>query len=78
MQPNSFTPSVLLQALVQYNEKNDVIATKFRTAWLESANADVCMATISLIGVDWSHLIAMRINLLSNTAESSIFSTKLC
>ena len=35
----SFTPRILLQALVQYNERDDVIATNLRFAWLQSANA---------------------------------------
>lgn len=35
----SFTPKVLLQALVQYNDSNDVLATNLRFSWLESANS---------------------------------------
>ncbi len=35
----SFTPNVLLQALVQYNERDDVIGTNIRFSWLQSANA---------------------------------------
>jgi len=35
----SFTPKVLLQALVQYNERDDVVATNLRFSWLQSANA---------------------------------------
>ncbi len=35
----SFTPSISLQALVQYNDHNDVIATNLRFAWLQTANA---------------------------------------
>jgi hypothetical protein len=35
----SFTPKILLQALVQYNELNDVLGTNLRFSWLRSANA---------------------------------------
>lgn len=35
----SFTPSISLQTLVQYNSRDDVIAANVRFAWLQSANA---------------------------------------
>jgi len=35
----SFTPKILLQALVQYNEFDDVVGTNLRFSWLQSANA---------------------------------------
>jgi hypothetical protein len=35
----SFTPKVLLQALVQYNDNDDLLATNLRFSWLQSANA---------------------------------------
>jgi len=35
----SFTPNVLLQALVQYNERSDTFSTNFRFSWLQSARA---------------------------------------
>jgi len=35
----SFTPRISLQTLVQYNKRDDVIATNVRLAWLQSANA---------------------------------------
>jgi hypothetical protein len=35
----SFTPKILLQALVQYNELDDFIATNLRFSWLQSANS---------------------------------------
>ena len=35
----SFTPKILLQALVQFNERDKLIATNFRFSWLSSANA---------------------------------------
>ena len=35
----SFTPKILLQALVQYNELDDVLGTNLRFSWLQSANA---------------------------------------
>jgi hypothetical protein len=35
----SFTPKVLLQALLQYNDHDDVFATNLRFSWLHSANA---------------------------------------
>ncbi len=35
----SFTPSISIQALVQYDDGSDVIATNLRFAWLQSANA---------------------------------------
>lgn len=35
----SFTPRMSLQALVQYNERDDLIATNLRFSWLQSANA---------------------------------------
>ena len=35
----SFTPSISLQTLVQYNNRDDVVAANVRFAWLQSANA---------------------------------------
>lgn len=35
----SFTPNVLLQALLQYNDRDDVVATNIRFSWIQSANA---------------------------------------
>jgi hypothetical protein len=35
----SFTPKILLQALVQYNEVSDVIGTNIRFSWLQTANS---------------------------------------
>jgi hypothetical protein len=35
----SFTPKITLQALVQYDDRNDLVATNLRLAWLQSANA---------------------------------------
>lgn len=35
----SFTPSISLQTLVQYNERDDLIATNLRFSWLQSANS---------------------------------------
>lgn len=35
----SFTTKIQLQALVQYNELDDVLSTNLRFAWLQSANA---------------------------------------
>ncbi|MDJ0656584.1 MAG: DUF5916 domain-containing protein [Xanthomonadales bacterium] len=35
----SFTPKILLQALVQYNSNDEVLATNLRFSWLQSANA---------------------------------------
>ncbi len=35
----SFTPKILLQALVQYDDRTDLIATNLRFSWLQSANA---------------------------------------
>ena len=35
----SFTPEISLQALVQYNGRDDILATNLRFAWLQSANA---------------------------------------
>jgi hypothetical protein len=35
----SFTPKISLQALIQYNELEDTVATNLRFAWLQSANA---------------------------------------
>jgi hypothetical protein len=35
----SFTPKILLQALVQYDDVNDATATNLRFSWLRSANA---------------------------------------
>ena len=35
----SFTPKILLQALVQYNDVSDVLAANLRFSWLQSANA---------------------------------------
>jgi len=35
----SFTPKILLQALVQHNESTDVLAANLRFSWLQSANS---------------------------------------
>jgi len=35
----SFTPKILLQALVQYDDRSDLIATNLRFSWLQAANA---------------------------------------
>lgn len=35
----SFTPSILLQALVQYNEVDDEVGTNIRFTWLQSGNS---------------------------------------
>ena len=35
----SFTPKILLQLLVQYNELQDVIGTNLRFSWLRTANS---------------------------------------
>jgi len=35
----SFTPKMMLQALVQYDDRDDVVAMNLRFAWLRSANA---------------------------------------
>jgi hypothetical protein len=35
----SFTPKILLQMLVQYNELDDVLGTNIRFSWLQSANS---------------------------------------
>jgi hypothetical protein len=35
----SFTPKVLLQALLQYDDRHDVTATNIRFSWLQSASA---------------------------------------
>ena len=34
----SFTPKILLQALIQYNDNDDVFGTNLRFSWLRSAN----------------------------------------
>ena len=35
----SFTPQISLQTLIQYNNRDDVVAANVRFAWLQSANA---------------------------------------
>ena len=35
----SFTPRMSLQALVQYNRRDEIVSTNIRFAWLQSANA---------------------------------------
>lgn len=35
----SFTPKILLQALVQYNDTDDVVGTNIRFSWLQSASS---------------------------------------
>jgi len=35
----SFTPKILLQALVQHNDTTDIVATNLRFSWLRSANS---------------------------------------
>jgi hypothetical protein len=34
----SFTPKILLQALLQYNDNDDVFSTNVRFSWLRTAN----------------------------------------
>jgi len=34
----SFTPKILLQALVQYNDDSDIFGTNLRFSWLRTAN----------------------------------------
>jgi len=40
----SFTPKILLQALVQYDSRNDQLGTNIRFSWLQSANAGLYLA----------------------------------
>jgi hypothetical protein len=35
----SFTPKISVQALVQYNDRDDLVATNLRFSWIQSANA---------------------------------------
>ena len=35
----SFTPIVLLQVLVQYDDRSDLVASNVRFSWLQSANS---------------------------------------
>jgi len=35
----SFSPKILLQALVQYDDRSDLVATNIRFSWLQAANA---------------------------------------
>ena len=35
----AFTPKILLQALVQYDDRSDLVGTNLRFSWLQSANA---------------------------------------
>jgi hypothetical protein len=35
----SFTPRISIQALVQYNDRDDLVATNLRFSWIQSANA---------------------------------------
>jgi len=35
----SFTPKILLQALVQYDDRTDMVATNVRFSWLQTANS---------------------------------------
>ena len=35
----SFTPKISIQALVQYNDRDDLVATNLRFSWIQSANA---------------------------------------
>jgi len=35
----SFTPKMLLQTLIQYDDRTDLFATNLRFSWLQSANA---------------------------------------
>ncbi|MAT82905.1 MAG: hypothetical protein CMQ43_01940 [Gammaproteobacteria bacterium] len=35
----SFSPKILLQALVQYDDRTDLVATNLRFSWLQTANA---------------------------------------
>ncbi len=55
----SFTPSISLQTLVQYDKRNDVISANLRFAWLQSANAGLYLVYNE---VDESGLSAPREN----------------
>jgi len=50
----SFTPKILLQALVQYNDKDDEIGTNLRFSWLRTANTGLYLVynEINEQGVD--------------------------
>ncbi|MFM7119969.1 MAG: hypothetical protein ACKOZX_06930, partial [Gammaproteobacteria bacterium] len=37
----SLTPRMLLQALIQYDDRTDLVATNLRFSWLQSANAGI-------------------------------------
>ncbi|MEN9806811.1 MAG: hypothetical protein RL756_1331 [Pseudomonadota bacterium] len=37
----SFTPRMLLQALIQYDDRTDLVGTNLRFSWLQSANAGI-------------------------------------
>ena len=39
----SFTPKILLQALIQYNDNDDVVGTNVRFSWLQSASSGFYM-----------------------------------
>ncbi|MEX2131866.1 MAG: hypothetical protein WD772_10295, partial [Pseudohongiellaceae bacterium] len=41
----SFTPNMSLQTLVQYNERDGLIATNIRFSWLQSANSGFIWCT---------------------------------
>lgn len=55
----SFTPRISIQTLVQYNERDDVVATNLRFSWLQSANAGLYLVYNE---VDQSGLGAPRHN----------------
>lgn len=40
----SFTPKISLQALIQYDDRDDMVATNLRFSWLQSANAGLFVA----------------------------------
>ena len=50
----SFTPRISLQALVQYDNRSDVIATNLRFAWLQTANAGLFLVYNELDDRDFS------------------------
>ena len=37
--PYSFTPKMLLQALIQHNSKDDTVTTNLRFSWLQTATS---------------------------------------
>ncbi|MDZ7768022.1 MAG: hypothetical protein U5K38_02560 [Woeseiaceae bacterium] len=69
----SFTPKILLQALVQHNDNTDVLAANLRFSWLQSANSGLYVVYNEVDEGGVGHC-RVAVNSLSSTATYLISS----